>query len=193
MSRRSATSRSLRRRPSRVVPAGIVAVVMLVLGALTVTAAGARLAQGAWPAQVTRAAAPVASLTWGSSALVATSAVVAVLGLLLLVAGIKRGPFRTTRLQAPEGGQVPETEYVISTRALTRLAAARADGVDGVERVEQVTTSGSARRLHVRVRTTSEQSAAIRDRVQQEVGDELASAGLSPAPRVTATVRTKEI
>lgn len=190
MSRDNARSRRLRHRPSRVVPASIVAAVLLALGALTVVAVVARLVNGTWPSPVTSAAGPVAALTWGSTAVISAGAVAAALGLVLLVAGIKLGPFRTTPLPAPAGAEVGETDYVISTRAVARLAAARAGTVDGVDKVS---TSATSRRVRVRVTTTSEQSAEIRDRVQQRVADALTSAGVAPAPQVTTTVRTKGI
>ena len=190
MSRSNARSRRLRRRPSRIVPATIVAVVLLALGALTALAAIARLVNGTWPTQVTSTAPTVAALTWGSSAVITAGAVLALIGLVLLVAGVKLGAFRTVQLAAPAGGEVGETDYVISTRAMAHLAAAQADTVDGVDKIS---ASASGRRVHVSVTTASEQADQICDRVQQGVTDRLTAAGVSPAPRVTATVRTKGI
>ena len=190
MSRTNARSRRLRRRPSRVVPATIVAVVVLALGTLTAIAAINRLVNGTWASQVTGPARTVAALTWGSTAIIVSGIVLALIGLVLLVAGIKRGAFRTAELAAPGGGEVGETDYVISTRAVARLAAAQADTVDGVDKVS---ASASGRRVHVSVTTDSEQANQIRDRVQTGVTDRLTAAGVSPAPRVTTTVRTKGI
>ena len=190
MSRANARSRRLRRRPSRVVPATIVAVVLLALGALTAIAAIGRLVNGTWATQVTGPARAVTGLTWGSTAVIATGVVLAVLGLVLLVSGIKLGAFRTAELATPAGGDVADTDYVISTRALAHLAAAQADTVDGVDKVS---ASASGRRVHVSVTTESEQASQIRDRVQQGVTDRFTAAGVSPAPRVTTNVRTKGI
>jgi len=190
MSRNNARSRRLRRRPSRVVPATIVAVVLLAIGSLTAVAAIARLVNGAWATQVTRPARSVSALTWGSSATIVTGAVLALIGLVLLVAGLKLGAFRTARLAAPAGGEVGQTDYVISTRGLAHLAAAQADDVDGVDRVS---ASASGRKVHVAVTTASEQADRIRERVQAGVAGRLTAAGVSPAPKVTATVRTKGI
>ncbi len=117
-------------------------------------------------------------------------AVLVVLGLVLLIAGVKLGAFGSAELAAPAGGQVGETDYVISTRAMAHLAAAQADTVDGVDKVS---ASASGRRVHVSVTTTSEQADQIRDRVQAGVTERLSAAGVAPAPRVTATVRTKGI
>lgn len=190
MSRSNARSRRLRRRPSRVVPATIVAVVLLALGVLTAIAAISRLVTGTWDSRVTGPAGSIAALTWGSTAVITTGVVLAVVGLVLLVAGLKLGAFRTVQLAAPAGGQVDETDYVISTRALARLAAAQADTVDGVD---HVSASASGRRVHVGVTTDSEQADEIRGRVQSGVTERLVAAGVSPAPKVSTTVRTKGI
>jgi hypothetical protein len=190
MSRANATSPRLRRRPSRVVPAAITAVVLLALGVLTAIAAVARLVTGRWASQVAEPARSISGLTWGSTAVITTGVVVAVLGLILLVAGVKRGGFRTATLSPPPGGSVDTTDYVISTRAIAHLAAAQADTVDGVDKIS---VSASGQRVQVKVTTQSEQTTQIRDRVQQGVSQRLVAAGVSPAPKVTTTVRTKEI
>jgi hypothetical protein len=180
----------LRRRPSRTVPASVVALVLLAAGALTAVAAVSRLVSGTWPAQVTGPAGSLAALTWGSAAVVAATAVAVVLGLVLLVAGLKPGGFRTARLRAPSGDPAAETDVVISSAALARLAVAAADRVDGVDRVR---ASADGRHVRVRVTTPSEQTGPVRDQVVQRVRETLAATGVDPAPRVSATVTTKEL
>lgn len=191
MSRSNARSRRLRRRPSRTVPAAIVAVVLVALGALAAVVAVGRLVNGTWPSQISAAARSVSALTWGSTAVLAVGAVVALVGLILLSAGIKLGAFNTATLHTSQPNQtVGDTDFVISTRSLARLAAARADQVDGVDKVS---ASASARRVHLQVTTTSEQAAVIRDQVREGVTETISGVGVQPMPRVTATVRTKGI
>lgn len=190
MSRTNARSRRLRHRPSRVVPAVIVAVILVLVAVLAAITAIGRLVAGSWSPYVTKPARAMGTLTWGSSAVIVAAAVIAVLGLILIIAGVKPGAFKTAQLQAPPGGSIDATEYVISDRAMARLAAARADTIDGVDKVS---ASASGRHVRVQVSTTSEQNADIRTQVRQGVADVLASAGIQPAPRVTATARTKEI
>lgn len=190
MSRSDARSTPLRQRHSRVVPATITAVILLAIGVLAAVAAISRLATGTWASQVSTPAGAVGGLTWGSAAVIATTAVVLVLGLVLLIAGIKPGAFTSTRLDSSTPGAAGERDFVISTRAMARLAAARADTVDGVEKVS---VSASGRKVHLRVDTTSEQRDEIRQRVVSSVTDTLTSAGIQPPPRVSAAVRTKEI
>ncbi|WP_375423019.1 DUF6286 domain-containing protein [uncultured Friedmanniella sp.] len=192
MSRSNARSRSLRRRSSRAVPATVVAVVLLAVGVLAALIGFARLVDGSWPSAPTTAARAVAGLTWVSSAVVATGAVLALVGLVLLLAGLTPGRFRTARMQAGTAGAdgAGATDLVISTRALARLAAARADRVDGVDRVS---ASASDRRVRLDVITTSEQVEQIRSQVSRGVAETLAATGVHPVPRVTTTVRTKGI
>ena len=183
-------SPSLRRRPSRVVPASIVAVVLLAVGVLAVVAAVSRLVNGTWPSQVTSAASAVAGLTWGSGAIIAAAAVLAVLGLVLVVASIKPGGLKSAALRSDGAGVVAEREYVISTRAIAKLAVARADDVDGVDKVS---ASASGRKVQVAVTTSSEQRDAVRSQVTNAVTEALTGAGIVPPPRVSVAVRTREI
>lgn len=189
MSRSNARSRRLRHRPSRVVPASIVAIVLLAVGALAAIAAIARLLNGTWPAQMTGPATAVAGLTWGSTAIIAVTAVTVVAGAVLLMAALKPGGFRTARLQhGSTNPAVTDTDFVISTRAIARLATARADQVDGVD---QVSAWASARRIRLQVTTTSEQVQEIRTQVGVGVTDTLTATGVQPVPRVSVAVRTK--
>ena len=190
MSRTNARSRRLRRRPSRTVPASIVAVVLLALGVLTLIAAITRLATGRWPDQVDGPAGAVASQTWGSSAALAVAALTLLVGLVLVVAGLKPGGYRSARLRGPSGSDVEQTDYVITNAAIARLAAGQADLVDGVDKVS---ASATGRRVRLRLTTSSEQTVEIRDRVVGAVLATLTAAGLDPAPRVTATVHTKDL
>ena len=186
----STTSPRLRRRPSRTVPASIVAVLLLAIGVLAVVVAVARLTNGSWPSQVSAPASGLAGLTWGSAAAIAASAVVAVLGLVLIIAALKPGARKAAVVQAGGSGAVADREYVISTRAMAKLAVARADAVDGVDKVS---ASASDRRVNVSVTTSSQQREAIRSQVAAAVSETLAAAGISPRPRVSVAVRTKEI
>ena len=190
MSRSDGRSRRLRRRPSRTVAASIVAVVLLALGVLGAIAAIGRLVNGSWDPAVTGPAQSVSGFTWGSPAVLASAIVAAVIGLVLVIAGLKPGAFRSAQLRGPSGQGIEQTDYVISNGAIARLAAGRADLVDGVEKVS---ASADGRRVRLAITTTSEQTAQIRDRVVASVTEGLAATGLDPAPRVSATVRQKDL
>jgi len=191
MSRTNARSRGLRRRPSRTIPAAIVAVVLLMIGILIAFAAITRLSDGTWASPVAKSASNVTTLTWDSSATLIGAGVLVILGLVLLTAGLKRGGLRTARLAASaQDSAADSTDFVISTRAMAHLAAAQAERIDGVDKVS---ASATGRRVRVKVNTTSERTDEIRSRVTQRVTDTFTTAGLDPVPRVTANVRTKGI
>ena len=188
MSRTDARSRRLRRRPSRTVPATIVAVVLLALGVLTTIAAVSRLVTGRWDALVTRPAGAVATQTWGSSAVLGAAVLTLLVGVVLVVAGLKPGAYRSALLHGPTGEGIERTDYVITNAAVARLAAGQADLVDGVDKVS---ASAGGRLVRLRLTTSSEQTAQIRDRVVEGVTRSLTATGLDPLPRVVATVHTK--
>lgn len=190
MSRTNARSRRLRRRSSRVVPATIVAAVLTAAGVLTVIAVINQLINGSWPSSVTSPASSVAALTWGSTIMIVVTVVVVLLGLVLLIAGLKPGGFRSAQLAGPSGAEADRTDFVMSNGAIARLAAGQADTIDGVDKVS---ASADGRRVHLRLTTSSEQTTEIRDRAVRAVTDTLTAAGLQPAPRVSASIRTKEL
>ena len=190
MSRTDARSRHLRRRPSRTVPATIVAVVLLALGVLTVIAAIGRLVTGSWDRLVTRPAGAVEAQSWGSTVVLLVAVLTLLVGLVLVVAGLKPGAYRSARLDGPTGAGIERTDYVITNGAVARLAASQADLVDGVDKVS---ASADGRRVRLRLTTSSEQTAQIRDRVVQGVTASLTATGIAPAPRVSATVHQKDL
>jgi hypothetical protein len=191
MSRSDAHSSRLRRRRSRTVPASIVAVVLLAAGVLAVVAAVAAIAAGAWPSQVQSAAEVVASWRWNSPEVLTAGIVVAVLGVVLVLAAVLPGPWNAAALSAPQQAQAEVVDVVISNRGLARLALSSAEIVDGVDRVS---ASAAGHRVRVSVVTSSrDQAQLVRDRVQQVVTDRLRAVGVTPVPRVSTTVSTKEI
>lgn len=191
MSRSDAHSSRLRRRRSRTVPASIVAVVLLAAGVLAVVAAVAAIAAGAWPSQVQSAAEVVASWRWNSPEVLTGGIVVTVLGVVLMLAAVLPGPWNAAALSAPQQAQAEVVDVVISNRGLARLALSSAEIVDGVDRVS---ASAAGHRVRVSVVTSSrDQAQLVRDRVQQVVTDRLRAVGVTPVPRVSTTVSTKEI
>ncbi len=190
MSRTDARSKSLRRRPSRVVPAMIVAAVITAIGVLAVISVFVRLITGNWPGLVTTSATGLASVTWSSVVMIIATIVIALIGLILFIAAVKPGHSTTAQLTGPNQSAIADTDYVISRRGIARLAGAEADAVDGVDRVS---TSATGRQVHLSIVSPSEHTEQIRTRVVENVTRTLSAAGLNPMPRITASVRTKEI
>lgn len=192
MARDDAKSSSLRRRPSRTVPAAVVAVLLAVAGVAGVWATVEKLATGRWPGWVGSTHLWGTTQTWGSVVVIVISVAVALMGLLLLVTALRPGMPNAyeidadgdTTAGAPTTGS---TEFVMTRRAVAKLATAQADLVDGVDSVSAGVT---ARRVNLTVKTSSAQADEINRLVTTKVTDALTAARLSPQPNVTTTVHT---
>lgn len=192
MARDDAKSSSLRRRPSRTVPAAIVAALLAVGGVAGGWATVERLATGAWPGWVGWVHRWGATETFGSVVVIAFSTAVALIGLLLLVTALRPGMPNAYDIDPGTGsggspGSSQSTEFVMTRRAVAKLATAHADLVDGVDSVSATVTS---RRVALSVTTSSAQTDDIDRLVTSRVADALVAVGLSPQPTVTTTVRT---
>ncbi len=193
MARDDAKSSSLRRRPSRTVPAAIVAVLVTAAGVAGVWAAVQKLSTGKWPGWVGGTHLWGATQTWGSVIVVVISIVVALVGLLLLITALRPG--MPTAYEIDPGGakesrtETDSTEFVMTRRAVAKLATAHADLVAGVDSVSAAVTS---RRVNLSVTTSSAQTDEIDKLVTAKVTDALTAVGLSPQPRVTTTVHTTQ-
>lgn len=180
---------SLRRRPSRTIPATIAGVVLLALGAGAVVTPILRLATGSWPNVVSAPAGTLTSLPWFSPTMITIAVVIAVVGILAIISSIKPGVLSSLPLTI-DGVTAPDREVVIGRRSVARLAAGYADLVDGVDQVTAVTGRHSVR-LAVRAPIDLAPAAAaeIRTAVTQQVVAGLTSAGVHPLPTVSVTVR----
>ncbi len=176
-------NRSMRRRPSRSVPAAIAAVLLTAVGAVLAVAAAQHLAGGAWPTWFSAVLDPVSSARRAAPWTIAAWIALAVLGLACLVAAWKPG--RRRGLLLAEGD---DAELVLSERGLSRLVGARVKDVDGIETVQ---VAVSRRTVSVAARTpssaTDRLTELVRGRVDQVV-DQLAP---RPRPRVVVRIRSE--
>ncbi|MCQ1994164.1 DUF6286 domain-containing protein [Arthrobacter sp. zg-Y1171] len=195
---------SMRRRPSRSVPAAISAIVMLALGVSLVWAAVARLIQGSWPAFVTEPLRWLSETGWDSTRGWTGAVVLLLIGLILLLCGMVPGDFSALPLRAKpvnmpglpgagEAGGVPSVRggetVVMSRRAVARLAASTCDHIDGVA---TASATASSRKVHLDVRTALHGTTDLQHWVVDGVRSRLAATGLDPVPEVTATIRTRD-
>lgn len=197
MARSDARSSSLRRRPSRTIPATLTAIGVTAVGVALAWAAVSRLVSGRWPGWVGSIHAWAAGQSWGSAVVIVIAVVVLVLGLVLLVAALSPGQPTAYRLEpatpagaGADGAPEPEsTEFVMTRRAVATLAGARAYLVDGVESVD---TAVTGRAVTLTVGTVSTQHDDIAGAVTTAVRDTLGAAGLSPMPTVSTNVRIRQ-
>lgn len=184
----STKSPKLRHRPQRSIPAGLTALVMAALGGFVAVSGALRLATGTWPEPAGAVLGFLAGTRWGSPVWLVITAGVAVVGLIMIIAAVKPGRLNAARLGAAGPAAGPELEVVISRRGIARLAAARAELVDGVDSVR---ARADARSVRLAVGTATEHRAELRTAVTDAVRQSLSRTGVTPVPRVTATVTTR--
>lgn len=190
---------SLRRRPSRAVPAIIVSILLIALGVALTWVSIAKLVDGAWPTFLSGSRKFAADLTWQSNGGMIVAGIAVVVGIVLLLAAIipgRRNAVFLTPVDAAQGDAAPATEraarteeFILTRKAIARLAAAEADRVDGVS---SVSATATARRVSLDVTTPLRDTAALKDQVIREVTARLGAVHLSPAPTVLASVTTKD-
>ncbi|MGB7449353.1 MAG: DUF6286 domain-containing protein [Ornithinimicrobium sp.] len=191
MSRKDQRTSSLRRRPSRAVPAVVSALALLAVGVALVWMAISELTSGAWPDPAARSAGWAAGLTWGANGLLIVAATATLLGVVLLLCAVTPGKPNALRIRTePLQGADGTTEVVMTRRSVAKLANARAHEVDGVD---AASTKVRSRSVGVSVATPSTQRGDLQQTVTHRVRIALEAAGLEPVPTVSATVRTRKL
>ncbi|GAB3526711.1 DUF6286 domain-containing protein [Arthrobacter monumenti] len=186
---KTSRSKSLRRRPSRALAASIVAIVLLAVGAAAASVSIVRLSTGNWPGYLSPATQWLTSLSWNSIGLWATAIVLAVIGVILLLSALIPGKFNGIRLQSGHEDRDTSTEVLLSNRALTRLATAHADRMDGVTS-SRATSKG--KRVRLRVTSPLRQPGDLRRRVADSVSERLQSTAPVTNPKIGVNVRSTE-
>lgn len=179
MSNRS-TELSLRRRPSRVVPASITAAVLLLIGAAAVAAVAGRLVNGRTDRTTQTVLTWLSGLRWNSAAVLTAAIVAIIAGIVLIVVAVRPG--RRDALQL----DLDEVDAVVPRRVLARLLRARVEAVDGVQ---QADAAVDEHRIVIQVATATRYTDDVRQQVSATVDRTLAAAGLQRTPRHRVVVR----
>lgn len=186
---------ALRQRPSRSVPATICAVVLLALGVAAIVAALLRLTSGTWPEAFTAPLAWLADSAWNSPGVWALGITLAVIGLVLLLAGILPGRFHDLTVRLPAADRAAEQSTasapsaVMSRRAVAQLAAATCEHIDGVSSASATATD---RDVRVTVTTALHDTSDLQRWVGDGVHSRLEASGLDPVPRVRVTIHSRD-
>jgi hypothetical protein len=178
------TPRRLDRRPSRATPVVLLALVLLVLGGFAVWALGSLVLDGAWPASATSAIGELGGLRLDSTPVLVTGCVLAVLGLLMILAAILPGGRSRMHLLEDD---VPGST-VISRRDLAGRVRARTEEVDGVQGTQ---VDAGRRTLTVRARTVVDEVGPVESDVREAA--EAAVAELRPDTMPSIRVRMRRI
>lgn len=188
MSRADRIVRTTRRRSMRRGTAVVTAVVILAVMALIAYAGITRIATAAWPSWLDAGISAAPGLTWMMPGLIAAEVVLVLLGIVLIAKALRPGRLRVARLTVADSPSVRNTDVTLSRRGIARLAAARADEIDGVD---SLSTTATGRRVVLKVDTRAADTAGIREAVRSAVAERLAQASLQPAPRVKVEMRSR--
>lgn len=192
MSRNDGHSRSLRRRPSRSIPASVVSLVILGVSVGLAWVAIARMMNGTWPTFLEPLRTWLGSARWDDGAVWAVGILMAVAGIVLLLCALIPGAYSVLRVDAPSSrgaiGSGGTQEIVIARRAVANLARSESEAIDGVEKA---TASAGDTRVHVSVTTPLRDPGAMRQQIVEAVSTRLRESGINPVPKVSATVVSK--
>lgn len=170
------------RRHRRVLPATIVALVLLATMVLLV-ASCVQLLLGQPPLiPFATLAATGTSLQWDGGAVLAAGVGVAVVGLVLLACAWTRGAATVVPLAATEHSTAGTTAH-----SLRHAVADSARAVDGVHAASATVTP---RRVRATVATPLRDATGLREQVETAVGEQLGAIALDRTPRTRVRVTT---
>lgn len=178
---------SLHRRSSRSLPATLTALVLLATAVAGAWIGITRIMTGTWPEFLRSGREASAYLTWSSPAVITAAIIMALLGLILLLAALLPGQHSTIRLDEPENRRAGNSEAVLTRRGLSKIAAAHIDRTDGVDRSSVTTT---AKRMDVSVRTPLHYAGDLSNRLEASLNTKMHDLGVTPKPAIKVRVRT---
>ena len=189
------STRLLRKRPSRIGPAVVVALILLLLAVglgwagIAAFASFGTVAAGLIEAPESGIAEAAGNLHWNSAPVIAVGVTLALLGLIALILGVSPGARRILGVRADGAEHIGDFEVALPTSALSQIAAAAADGIDGVSGVK---ASSNAKSTIVTFSTPVRDFEPIRAEVEAAVKDRLASISFDRTPTVKVQARRSQ-
>lgn len=189
------STRLLRTRPSRIGPAVVVAFLVLLLAvglgwfgiAAFVSFGSAASALIEAPDSGIADAAGI--LHWNSALVITIGVILALLGLIAVILGVSPGARRILGVRTDGSEHIGDFEVALPTSALSQIAAAAADGIDGVGGVK---ASSNAKSTIVTFSTPIRDSEPIRAEVETAVKDRFASISFDRTPTVKVQARRSQ-
>ncbi|WP_423058487.1 DUF6286 domain-containing protein [Brevibacterium linens] len=189
------STRLLRKRPSRIGPAVVVALILLLLAVglgwagIAAFASFGTVAAGLIEAPESGIAEAAGNLHWNSAPVIAAGVILALLGLIALILGVSPGARRILGVRADGAEHIGDFEVALPTSALSQIAAAAADGIDGVSGVK---ASSNAKSTIVTFSTPVRDFEPIRAEVEAAVKDRFASISFDRTPTVKVQARRSQ-
>ncbi|AMT95106.1 hypothetical protein A2T55_16465 [Brevibacterium linens] len=189
------STRLLRKRPSRIGPAVVVALILLLLAVglgwagIAAFASFGTVAAGLIEAPESGIAEAAGNLHWNSAPVIAVGVILALLGLIALILGVSPGARRILGVRADGAEHIGDFEVALPTSALSQIAAAAADGIDGVSGVK---ASSNAKSTIVTFSTPVRDFEPIRAEVEAAVKDRFASISFDRTPTVKVQARRSQ-
>jgi len=189
------STRLLRKRPSRIGPAVVVALILLLLAVglgwagIAAFASFGTVAAGLIEAPESGIAEAAGNLHWNSAPVIVVGVILALLGLIALILGVSPGARRILGVRADGAEHIGDFEVALPTSALSQIAAAAADGIDGVSGVK---ASSNAKSTIVTFSTPVRDFEPIRAEVEAAVKDRFASISFDRTPTVKVQARRSQ-
>lgn len=158
----------------------LAASILLALGCIL------RLASGRWPAAAEQGINAVSSLHFNDTVAVIAMAVLAVLGLLLLLSALMPGRWQSILLDGDDPSS--RSEQAISCRGISTLVGYEVERTDSVTRAS-VETSPAL--VHVTVQTPAHSVQRVRDNAQARAQSVVDGLPLQRAPKVKVSVQRR--
>lgn len=187
------TPRLFRTRPARIMPAVIVAIIILALAVgLGWAAIAAITAGGSGDSALSSGYSgftDFGTAQWGATAIIAAGAALLLLGLIFTIAGISPGAKRIIGYRAETPEHIGRLEVVLPTSALSNLAAAAADSVDGVSSVRAASNASST---NITFSTPVRDNDQIRAEVDAAVSQRFSQIALDRTPSVKVHAQRRQ-
>lgn len=175
---------SLMLRPSRVIPAVLLALLALVIGGIGVWIFGARLIDGVWPAEVSTLIDRVANARFDDPGVTVVAVVVAVIGIVLLLCALIPGdPANREVLNSNVPGRT-----AITRRDFARRIQRQVELVDGVSKAD---VAYRGKNLRVIVTSPVDAIEAVKERAVEVVDNNIAR--LRPVMPVRPYIRVQQV
>lgn len=175
------------RRPRRSLPAALVAAVLLAIAVLFAVAVVQSLLGQVPFVNLDRLLALGSTQRWDSAGTIGVAIVIALLGLILLVAALRPGAPTVLPLgRATDSDGRPAAEAGVRRRSLATDLAATAAAVPGVT---DASVTAGRNRITARVRVAATDPAAIPDQVRGQLETRIAAIGPATRPRVRVRAR----